>query len=342
MGARGLFGGARPKSPDMAGALASVMPVRPDPMAQAFPAQRGYGIADRIHDFAATYNGEPTRRSQLDARRDADAFGSTFGSLAGDTNPMARDQNYAQMQRLIAARAARGEDVAAFNGMAGSYRDDGNRDALASSLPPELQAAGRYAPQSGAAYQFDQNSQNIYPGVDGDYVRGAKGAGQFQSAYDGPLATPNGYMPDPSVPGGLAARPGGPEDPKYLYNRQYQATRGIQEATPDAPLPMPTESNVVAMVMQKAMRGEQLNPQEQAILDRQTAIPQAGGFNPFMMMGGMPGGMAPGVSPYSGQPQQGQAPQQQGDPYPGIAEGQVVVQDGVRYQRRNGQMVPAN
>ena len=91
--------------------------------------------------------------------------------------------------------------------------------------------------------------------------------------------------------------------------------------------------------MQKAMSGQQLNPQEQAIFDRQTALPQ----NPMAGMFGLgaaPGG-APAPSPYSGQPQQG-APQRQADPLAGIAEGQVVVQDGVRYVRRNGQMVPAN
>lgn len=316
---RGLFGG------------------RPNIQAQAFPAERGYGIADRIGDFAAIYNGNPTRRDQLDARRQADAFGSTFGDLLGDNSPQVRDQNQAAMQRLIAMRAARGEDVSAFTSQADAYRDTGYRNDLAGSVPSSLRSAALAAPNLAGAYAFDQASNDIYPGVDGGYVRGAKGGGQFESAYDAPLPTPTGFMPDPQNPNGLAPRPGGPQDPAFRYQTEFQGTAGRVAATPPDPVDPLGESQIVAMVMQKAMSGQPLNPQEQAIFDRQTALPQNPMAGMFGLGGGVPGA-APGAA--SVYPQAG-APQGS-DPLAGVAEGQTVYQDGVAYVRRNGQMVRAN
>ena len=76
---------------------------------------------------------------------------------------------------------------------------------------------------------------------------------------------------------------------------------------------------------------EGLNEGERLIWERY----QQSGQNPFAaLMGGQPGGAPTAPAP------QAAPPQAAGDPFPGIAEGQVVVQDGVRYRRQGNQMQP--
>lgn len=303
---------------------------------------RRYGIADRIYDAGAIYAGAPTRADAFRQQAERDeqrGFGAQFGKLLGEADPAEGETRYRQMQQLIAQRAAQGGDVSAFSDLASAFRTQGLTDALASSLPDNLRTAGRFSPQTAVGYQFDQNAAGIYPGTDGDYLRGAKGGGDFSVAYDAPLPTPEGFMPDPQDPSALAPRRGGPQDPGYLYDRQYQGTAGAVAATPPDPAPLLTESNIVAQVMLKAQSGLPLNAAEQAIFDRQVTIPQAA--NPFAFMGMAPGGPSPygGQAPQAGAPQGGRGG---ADPLASIREGQVVVQDGVRYVKRNGQMVPAN
>ena len=121
-------------------------------------------------------------------------------------------------------------------------------------------------------------------------------------------------MPDPQNPQGLAPRPGGPADPDYKYQDQFQSTAGQYAATPPDPVAPLGESQVVAMVMQKAMSGQPLNPQEQAVFDRQTALPQDPVAAMMALGAGVPGA-APGGYPQAGARQPGAQAGGQGQPY---------------------------
>ena len=75
-----------------------------------------------------------------------------------------------------------------------------------------------------------------------------------------------------------------------------------------------------------------LSPGEAEIWQRYKDSGQAAG------MWGAPPAL-PGVTAPPAQPQ-AQAPRApRGDPFPGIAEGQIIDQDGKSYQRRSNQMV---
>lgn len=91
--------------------------------------------------------------------------------------------------------------------------------------------------------------------------------------------------------------------------------------------------DVLAPILSKVatLGVEGLNEGERLIWERY----QQSGQNPFAaLMGGQPGGAPTAPAP------QAAPPQAAGDPFPGIAEGQVVVQDGVRYRRQGNQMQP--
>ena len=91
--------------------------------------------------------------------------------------------------------------------------------------------------------------------------------------------------------------------------------------------------DVLAPILSKVatLGVEGLNEGERLIWERY----QQSGQNPFAaLMGGQPGGAPPAAPP------QAAPPQAAGDPFPGIAQGQVVVQDGVRYRRQGNQMQP--
>lgn len=91
--------------------------------------------------------------------------------------------------------------------------------------------------------------------------------------------------------------------------------------------------DVLAPILSKVatLGVEGLNEGERLIWERY----QQSGQNPFAaLMGGQPGGAPTAPAP------QAAPPQAAGDPFPGIAEGQVVVQDGVRYCRQGNQMQP--
>ena len=99
--------------------------------------------------------------------------------------------------------------------------------------------------------------------------------------------------------------------------------------------------DVLAPILNKvATMGEAaLNSGEAAIWKRYQDSGQAAGM--WGAPPALPGVTAPQAQP-QGQPQQ-QAPRApQGDPFPGIAEGEILTQDGKRYQRRGAQMVEVN
>ncbi|HZV84234.1 MAG TPA: hypothetical protein VFF48_04525, partial [Brevundimonas sp.] len=83
---------------------------------------------------------------------------------------------------------------------------------------------------------------------------------------------------------------------------------------------------------------ETLSPGQREIYDRYIEGGQTGAGFGFGAPTPPPAGAAPAAAP-ARTPASRQSPQG-ADPFPGIAEGQIVVQDGVRYQRRGGQMVP--
>lgn len=104
--------------------------------------------------------------------------------------------------------------------------------------------------------------------------------------------------------------------------------------------------DVLGPLLQRYSRGESLNEQEDSIVQHYLRSQQGAG------MFGMPG--APPLAPPPQAPltgangaatsnRSGIAPTGAGqaDPFPGIADGQIVEQDGVRYQRRGSQMVRA-
>ena len=70
----------------------------------------------------------------------------------------------------------------------------------------------------------------------------------------------------------------------------------------------------MAWVMQKAMSGQPLNPQEQAVFDRQTALPQDPVAAMMALGAGVPGA-APGGYPQAGARQPGAQAGGQGQPY---------------------------
>lgn len=116
-----------------------------------------------------------------------------------------------------------------------------------------------------------------------------------------------------------------------------------------------TTGDVLAPLLQRYSRGEALNAQEEQIVQSYLSRSQGGDEWGGGGVPGLPGVTSPrpmtqappppvspngtaqsnrsGISP-NGAPQQ-----RPGDPFPGIAEGQTVEQDGVRYQRRGNQMV---
>lgn len=95
--------------------------------------------------------------------------------------------------------------------------------------------------------------------------------------------------------------------------------------------------DVLAPILSKVatMGPDALTEGERAIWDRYVQSGQGGGWGGMGMPGAMPG-VLPGVQPqaYAATPQG-----QQQDPFPGIAEGQIVDQDGKSYQRRGSQMI---
>lgn len=116
-----------------------------------------------------------------------------------------------------------------------------------------------------------------------------------------------------------------------------------------------TTGDVLAPLLQRYSRGEPLNPQEEQIVQSYLSRSQGGDEWGGGGVPGLPGVAAPGAMTGTAPPppvgangaaqsnRSGIAPtgvqQRPGDPFPGIAEGQTVEQDGVRYQRRGNQMV---
>lgn len=300
----GLFGGKPQSTGQMAAAVdqltSPTLPAAPERRRPNFFTRLGEGITDALNPGTPMYD-----------QRQATEFGDRFGALIGDPNPQNQDQRITEMRRMLVQRAAQGHDVTGLERILETYRQDSLGANVAQSLPEPLQAYGRYAPSAGAAFGFDQGANDIYT-VDGRLYRGAKGGGEFETVAEPPPRPEFGFAYNEQ--GGIDALPGGPADPDYRYARQYQDTRGQQDATPRAPTPPVTESQVVGAVMQKAQTQgiESLTPAERQIFDRQVTIPQPA--NPFAFMGapgmgGQPNGQQPGYG--QPQPQQGQ-PRQQG------------------------------
>lgn len=98
-----------------------------------------------------------------------------------------------------------------------------------------------------------------------------------------------------------------------------------------------SRSDIEGQVLRKAIEvgADSLSPEERQVYDRAVTV----AANPYaVLMGGTqpaPVGPAPATAPAA--PPSPAA----GDPFPGIPEGAIVEQDGVRYQRRGNQMVEA-
>ena len=309
----GLFGGKPQETGQMAAAVQQLTAPQtaqtPERRRPNFFTRLGEGITDALNPGTPMYD-----------QRQAMAFGDQFGALIGDPNTQTQDQRITEMRRLLVQRAAQGHDVTGLERILEGYRQDGLGANVAQSLPEPLQAYGRFAPSAGAAFGFDQGANDIYT-VDGRLYRGAKGGGDFDVVAEPPPRPEFGWGYNEQ--GGLDPLTGGPADPDYRYARQYQDTKGEQDATPRPPTPPVTESQVTGAVMQKAqMQGiESLTPAERQIFDRQVTIPQPA--NPFAFMGGMPGmgGQPNGQQPGYGQQPPQTPPQQRG---PAQAQGGVA------------------
>ena len=276
---RGLFGaglaglGAGKERQGLLNSVAAMS--SPDMFRKNPPAMRGLperpelGFRDRAYDFFAELGGEGSPRR---AQAEAEIFGRQFGSLLEDPglDPASRDMQMGRLRSLIAARAARGEDTAALERLAAGFGADGMARDAAQALPPELQPFARISPESGAQYQFGRHMPETFA-VGGDLVTGSA-AGGYRRSFEGPERLPDGFMRDPQNPAGLIPIPGGPADPGYEYNRNFQARRGQVEATPpDSIEPqMPDTNDIVGQVLQRVMQVgvEGLSSGERAIWDR--------------------------------------------------------------------------
>lgn len=103
-----------------------------------------------------------------------------------------------------------------------------------------------------------------------------------------------------------------------------------------------SRSDIEGQVLQSAIRNgyEALSPEEKQIYDKAVSTSSSGGF-------GLGEWGAPPANPQGGAPGQATAPAASTpprqapatDPFPGIAEGQIVEQGGKAYQRRGSQMI---
>ena len=107
--------------------------------------------------------------------------------------------------------------------------------------------------------------------------------------------------------GSAAPRPGGPADPSYQYQTDFQSAKARVDAAPPEPIDPPGQSEVVAQVMLKAQQVgvEGLNDVERRIFDYATTRPAS--VDPLALLLGQGG-----AQPY-GQPS-GQTRQQSGGP----------------------------
>lgn len=231
-------------------------------------------------------------------RHDDRMFGQEFNQLlsayqagGGDKGGPESDKYLGAMDRALAARAAQGRDIRPFNDLVAGSRQRSLSAMMANGMGPNtspaVRAAMQLAPGAGAGFALDQNANDIYS-VGGGLWRGSKGGGDFSNVVA--QQPPWEWQQNPD--GSTQPRPGGPADPDYSYRQSYEGMRGRVDATPPSPAEPPSQSQVVAEVLQRAMRDgvDALKPAERQIFDYATT--RSNGMDGLLgfLMGGMGGG----------------------------------------------------
>lgn len=312
-------------------------------------AQAGNFLDDFLFGGAAGERSEE-RRQRGEARSAADAHREAFAYASGPQgfDPSRYQQRVAALgQAPDMAGLVNLEGINDGRDVRGLRQRQEERGVTAGALAPTMGLPeDQRAPALGSVAQYLQGQgYNFDPNTSPAGVNAAVGAGMGADSWmDNARGDRSQYEQERAARAAedyrktdLGFRQGESE-----WERQYREGRATAqddqfnrdlEYRRDALTVPNSTGDVLAPILSKVstMGVEALNDGERLIWERY----QQSGQNPFAaLMGGQPGGAPPAPAP------QAAPPQAAGDPFPGIAEGQVVVQDGVRYRRQGNQMQP--